>query len=225
LKIRTIEELEDKLESDLSWRKKEILSLKLLIDSDEINKKILLRSGIALLCAHFEGFIKNSSNYYIIYVSNLKIKSNYIINTLVAIKIKNSIKSCSETDKHSIHGEMLNLIEKIKEKSFFIKYTEDKPIISTNSNPTSEVLKEILKTIGINSEIFDIKKQYIDHSLLMNRHKVVHGERHDLDYEDFISTFNIVLELLDSYKELIIHAAESELFLKEKQNSECAECI
>jgi hypothetical protein len=225
LKIRSIEELEDKLESDLSWRKKEILSLKILIDSDEINQKILLRAGIALLCAHFEGFIKVASNYYIVYVSNKKIKADDIINTLVAIKMNKKIKQCGETEKFSVHGEMITLLEKIKGENFFIKYTEDSPIISTNSNPTSTVLEEMLRTIGVNSDIFETKKQYIDYSLLRNRHKVVHGERHELDYEDFINTHCIVLELLDSYKELIINAAEQELFLKEKTNSEFAECV
>lgn len=225
MKIRSVEELEDKLESDLSWRKKEILSLKILIDSDEINQKILLRAGIALLCAHFEGFIKVASNYYIVYVSNKKIKADDIINTLVAIKMNKKIKQCRETEKFSVHGEMITVLEKIKGENFFIKYTEDSPIISTNSNPTSTVLEEILRTIGVDSDIFETKKQYIDYSLLSNRHKVVHGERHDLDYEDLISTHRTVLELLDSYKELIINAAEQELFLKEKTNSEYAECV
>ncbi len=225
MKIRSIEELEDKLESDLSWRKKEILSLKILIDSDEINQKILLRAAIALLCAHFEGFIKVASNYYIVYVANKKIKVDNIINTLVAIKMNKKIKQCRETEKFSVHGEMLTLLEKIKGEDFFIKYTDDNPIISTNSNPTSTVLEEILKTIGVDSDIFETKKQYIDYSLLSNRHKVVHGERHDLYYEEFISTHRIVLELLDLYKELIINAAEQELFLKEKINSEYKECV
>lgn len=225
MKIRSLEELEDKLESDLSWRKKEILSLKILIDSDKINQKILLRAGIALLCAHFEGFIKVASNYYIVYVANKKIKAEDIINTLVAIKMNKKIKQCGGTEKFSVHGEMITLLEKIKGENFFIKYTEDSPIISTNSNPTTTVLKEILRTIGVESDIFETKKQYIDYSLLSNRHKVVHGERHDLDYEDFINTHGIVLELIDSYKELIINAAEQELFLKEKTNSEYAECV
>ena len=47
--------------------KKEILSLKLLIDKNDQDRNILLRAGIALLCAHFEGFIKKASNLYVIY--------------------------------------------------------------------------------------------------------------------------------------------------------------
>lgn len=225
MKIKTIEELEDKLERDLSWRKKEIVSLKLLIESDEVNRKILLRSGIALLCAHFEGFIKMSSNYYIVYISSKKIKVKDIVNSLIAIKLKSHFNQCLTTSKNSVRGGVLTFFESIKDESFVINYTENNPIIKTESNPTSAVLEEILKTLGFDSDIFETKKQYIDYSLLSNRHKVVHGEKHDLEYEDFKNTYIIILELLDSYKELIIHAAEKELYLKENQNCECKECI
>lgn len=223
MKIKSVEELEDKLQEDLAWRKKEILSFKMLIESDEINKKILLRASVALLCAHFEGFVKKASNYYIVYIASKKIKAEKIKNTLVAIKLKHKIEDCGKTNKHSVHGEMITILENIKEKNFFIKYTDDNPIISTESNPSSKVLKEILKTIGIESDVFDLKARYIDNNLLKNRHYVVHGERYDLRGSEFMETCSIVLTLLESYKEVIINAAERELFLKEKINSENTE--
>lgn len=58
LKIKNIEQLEEILMSDLAWRKKEMLSLRLLVEKDSVNESILIRAGMALLCAHFEGFIK-----------------------------------------------------------------------------------------------------------------------------------------------------------------------
>ena len=72
IKIKTIEKLEELLLQDLAWRKKEMLSLKILVDKDQVNEPILLRAGIALLCAHFEGFIKRASNCYIGYISEQK---------------------------------------------------------------------------------------------------------------------------------------------------------
>jgi hypothetical protein len=222
MKIKTIEKLQDKLEEDLAWRKKEILSLKLLIEKDEINKKILLRAGVALLCAHFEGFIKTASNYYVIYISSKKVKCDNVLYSLLAIKLKKDFDNCSKTDNHSVHGLLLEKIEQIKNENFFIKYTDSEPIISTKSNPKSEVLDEILKTIGIKSDIFTTKKQYIDYSLLYNRNKIVHGERFELNYKDFDEVFNVVMDLLDKYKELIIQAAEKEEFLKNKYEVEYA---
>lgn len=220
MKIRTIEELEDKLEQDIAWRKKEILSLKLMIESDDVNRKILLRAGIALLCAHFEGFIKCASNYYIVYISNKKFKCDDIIYPLLAIKYENDFENCAKTNKYSIHGSLLRKVEDMKGETFYLKYKDNEPIISTESNPSSNVLNEILLTIGIDSDIFYTKKQYIDYSLLKNRHKIVHGDKADLDYEDFNALFEIVMDLLDEYKDLIVQSAEKEIFLKDKHGVE-----
>ena len=72
IKIKTVEKLEEILLKDLAWRKKEMVSLKILVEKDQVNEPILLRAGIALLCAHFEGFIKRASNCYIGYVAEQK---------------------------------------------------------------------------------------------------------------------------------------------------------
>ncbi len=216
MKIRTVEELEDKLDRDLSWRKKEILSFKLLIDGNETNRKFLLRSAIILLCAHFEGFIKMASNYYVIYITNKNVKYDEIIHTLLAIKLKSKFKQCSETEKYSVHASMLKHIELIKNDKFFLKVSEPSLIISTESNPSSVVLKEILITLGLNSDIFNTKSNYIDYSLLNNRNKIVHGENHEIDYDDFKNVFDIVMKLLDDYKELIVYSAEKQLYLKNR---------
>ena len=54
---------------------------------------------------------------------------------------------------------------------------------------SSAELEEILETIGIESDIFETKATYIDSSLLEKRHKVVHGERSDLDQRRFFNNF------------------------------------
>lgn len=224
MKIKTLEELEDKLDQDLAWRKKEILSLKLLIDKNDQDRNILLRAGIALLCAHFEGFIKKASNLYVIYIGYQKVQCSNIINSLLAIKFKKDFENCGKTDKHSIHAEMLNKLDQIKNETFFLKYKEDSPIISTQSNPSSEVLDEILNTLGISSTIFETKKQYIDFSLLYKRHKVVHGYRFEIEYDDFDLVSDIVMKLIDEYKNIIIKSAEEKIFLKNKPEGEYANC-
>ncbi|MGI6078814.1 MAG: MAE_28990/MAE_18760 family HEPN-like nuclease [Fastidiosipilaceae bacterium] len=222
MKIRTLEELEDKFDKNLSWRKKEILSLKLLIESNESNRKLLLRSGIAILCAHFEGFIKESSNLYVIYIANNNIKCQDVIYPLLAIKLKGKIKECGETEKYSVYASMLGKIETIKENKFNLKLSENGSLVSTQANPTSNVLKEILKTLGLKSDIFDTKSKYIDYSLLKNRHKVVHGEKHEIDYNDFITVYEIVMKLMDEYRDLLIEAADKKLFLKQNCELEYA---
>lgn len=40
-KIKTVETLEELLMQDLAWRKKEMFSLKILVEKDEVNEPIL----------------------------------------------------------------------------------------------------------------------------------------------------------------------------------------
>lgn len=48
IKIKTVEKLEELLMQDLAWRKKEMFSLKILVEKDEVNEPILLRAGIGV---------------------------------------------------------------------------------------------------------------------------------------------------------------------------------
>lgn len=214
VKIKDIEELEDYLIADLAWRKKELISLKILVENDRVNEIILLRAAIALLCAHFEGFIKKAANGYVAYVSGQNIKYEELKDTFAAIKMQKEFLECSKSEKNSRHAKLLQKYESLKQQSFRMDYTEDQPIVSTESNPSSKVLNEILSTIGIDSDIFETKTNYIDSSLLYERHRVVHGEKSELEKIDFISTFSIIMKLLDEFQELIIDSAKNKIYLK-----------
>lgn len=72
MKIRTVEILSDKISEDLAWRKKELTDLKYIIDTKSLSlvrKSLLGRCGIAILYAHWEGFIKKSSLRFLEFIS------------------------------------------------------------------------------------------------------------------------------------------------------------
>jgi len=73
MKIKTIGKLQDKLDEDLAWRKKELFDFNQIVCSDSKRESIFVRAGIAVLCAHFERFIKLAANYYVVYVSDKNI--------------------------------------------------------------------------------------------------------------------------------------------------------
>ncbi|MBQ8605008.1 MAG: hypothetical protein IJ410_09240 [Oscillospiraceae bacterium] len=220
IKIKTVEKLEELLMQDLAWRKKEMFSLKILVEKDEVNEPILLRAGIALLCAHFEGFIKRASNCYIGYVAEQKRSYRELKENFAALKMEKEFKSCALSEKHSVHKKLLMMHDDLATKIFKEKYDENSPFISTHSNPSSKELKEILETIGVESDIFETKATYIDSSLLEKRHHVVHGDRSDLDKADFLTTFDIIIELIEKYKDLITDAADNKKYLRGEDHGE-----
>lgn len=214
VKIQTIEKLEDYLVADLAWRKKEMISLKILVEKDKVNEPILLRSGIALLCAHFEGYIKKGCNSYIAYVSSQNEEYAELKDVFAALKMEKEFSDCAKSDKHSRHSNLIKKYREMQNLKFKIDYVEENPIISTKANPSSKILKEMLFSIGVESDIFETKTNYIDSNLLSERHRVVHGERSELEKKDFLSTYEIIITILDEFKELVIDSAKNKVYLK-----------
>ena len=68
IKIKKVEQLEELLVQDLAWRKKEMISLKILVEKDKVNEPILLRAGIALFYALKQRKIAGIVLFYIGYV-------------------------------------------------------------------------------------------------------------------------------------------------------------
>lgn len=216
MKIKTIEKLEEKLENELLWRKKELIDIKSLIEDNKnnIDKSILIRSGIALLCAHWEGYIRYVANMYIVYISNFNIKTKELRGNFLALSLKKDILNSGITEKTSVHNKLISKIELVRENKFYIKYTDDNRIITTNSNLSYDLFNEILESISIENK-YQLKKNYIDYNLLKRRHEIVHGEKTEFEIEDFISTFEIIMQILEDFKYQVIYAAENKLFLKE----------
>ena len=76
MKIRSTEELINYLDDDLAWRRKEIIELRAVARSAKEKKAdVHVRAGIAMLYAHWEGFVKNASNAYVIFVSAMGMKT------------------------------------------------------------------------------------------------------------------------------------------------------
>src|SRR5271165_3373436 len=69
-KIRTLTQLQDALDNDMGWRIKEISTFKLAARTDGVNQKVFVRAGVALVYAHWEGFIRAASEAYLNFVDN-----------------------------------------------------------------------------------------------------------------------------------------------------------
>ena len=84
-----IDQLQDYLEADLAWRKTEISQLFRILNDVEA-KDVVLKSIVLLLYAHWEGYIKKSSKYYLKYVSEQKVKiKNLTLNFIVKLQLIN----------------------------------------------------------------------------------------------------------------------------------------
>ena len=137
-------------------------------------KDTALRSGIALLYAHWEGAVKNIAYYYLVYVSAQKEPYNKLKNNFLAVTIKQMLSQFEETNKTTLQTTIIDNIFEIRTEASKIP-TEN--IISTNSNLNSAIFQEIMCTIGLKTDYYEQFYKLIDTVLLNMRNNIAHGER------------------------------------------------
>lgn len=216
MKIKDLNELEEKIDSELAWRKKELTSIRIDVNDSQQKEKSeqskAIRIGIAMLYAHWEGAIKSIAEFYLVYVSGLHLKYCELKNNFLAIAMKNDLNSFGETKKATIHNKLIDNIYLKKDEESQIPC---KNVIKTDSNLKMEIFKEIAATIGIDENPYILKKMIIDQRLLGNRNKIAHGERIEtLDgissVSDYLYLHTTVLNLIDQFANNIKEAAKNE---------------
>jgi hypothetical protein len=212
MKIRSAEEFHDIVNEDFAWRRKELS--KLLSDIEQANPKQLdttLRAGIVLLYAHWEGFIKNIAEYYLIYIDCRKHKYSELKECFIAISLKNQIRSFIDSNKSTIHTQCVDFILNSKET---IAKIPTKDFIRTGSNLNSTILREILTSIGIDFTPYDTKSNIIDKTLLRNRNTIAHGHQLEFDKSTYIHLHQEITNLLNEFKNVVCNAVLLKEFIR-----------
>lgn len=212
MKIQNTEKLIDYLDQDLAWRKKELTlivsSVKRAPDA-ELNTQ--LRIGIALLYAHWEGFIKISSTFYLNYLSQKNLTYEELGENYVALALKSKFNICGQTKKTSLHTKLVHMLLNNLSDYATIPY---KNVIETNSNLKWKVFKEILDTLGFDDSFYETKEKLIDQTLVENRNNVAHGQITSFDKTEFLNLYNEIQSMIDFFKEQIVNSAINKTYKK-----------
>jgi hypothetical protein len=211
MKIRTVEQLSDNLAEELAWRKIELSALKSLIDSKSFasgKTKALLRSGITMLYAHWEGFVKVAANSYLEFVAMQNLPYNQLANNFIALAMKDKLDQAKETKKATIYNEVAEFfITKLTERSI-IKYE----FRIATSNLSSSVFKEIMLMLGLDYSFYESKEVLIDEKLLKKRNIIAHGNYLDIDEQDYDDLHTEVIVMMDTLRNQIDNAASTKQY-------------
>jgi len=214
MSIRTAEQLSDRLATDLAWRKKEMSEMKSLIEAKNVSDqrhKVLVRSGVCILYSHWEGFVKLAANSYLEYVISKKLTYQEVSSNFLALAMKEKLKEAKETHKPSLY---------IPVCEFFLSELNQrcilpKDVISTASNLSSEILKEITYILGIDFSIYSTKSVLIDIKLVKTRNEIAHGEYSVFDRAEYLEVHREILEMLDIFCTQIENAASQKKFRRD----------
>ncbi|EBA06588.1 hypothetical protein SSE37_10043 [Sagittula stellata E-37] len=192
------------LDREMAWRIKEIGVFKVGAGSNGPQRKPFIRAGVALLYAHWEGFIKNSSEIYLSYVESRALPYRDLKSCFVVFGLKGKINTLVESRKSLPNIEAMDFIFSKMDETAKLQINS---AVNTDSNLTSKVFSNIAGSLDIDTSAYETKFNLIDSSLVDRRNKVAHGEYLDIKGSDFSSLVDDVLSLMRLYKTDIENAA------------------
>jgi hypothetical protein len=174
-KAYTEADLADQLDSDLTWRLRELSDLKTAIANSQRNaRSVLLRSLVTVLYAHWEGHIRFCASKYFEHVTLRRhrydrLEKQLYINSFLARLDALHLSRVSISERCLLISNILDSLQN--------RFSRINPLlIDTRSNLSSHVLRDLCQICAIDYSYFEGKRTFIDVILLKRRNSIAHGE-------------------------------------------------
>ena len=200
----TATDLHDLLDSELVWRRREMTLLVTTIKvADLATRHSLVRAGVPLLYAHWEGFGRECFQRYLEHVSykNLKYKDlqpSFLYLTSFG-KIQEIVKAPAKTGV-KIMPELAQAYSKVHRNPF-------RKMIDTKSNLRFSVLEQLCSISGIPISKFTSDELFIIHDLCDARNEIAHGSASAPSETVFIQRRDKAFSLMTRLQTEIVNAA------------------
>lgn len=195
----------DDIYKQLAWRIKEASTLYTAVRSSSADAQFTnMRSGVALLYAHWEGGVKQIACNYVDFVSRERVPYAQLAHNLLAVKLASLLGE--PTRKASYYHKAVDLLLRRAHECAQLPSS----IISTESNLTYEVFSEILFALGIETTHFALRKNFIDQNLVNKRNRIAHGERFQMTVSEYEEIHNGVVGLIRDFQRELVALVTSE---------------
>ncbi|MGB7211433.1 MAG: MAE_28990/MAE_18760 family HEPN-like nuclease [Gemmatimonadales bacterium] len=218
--VRTIEQLEDTLTADLAWRRHELSFLNQALETGSSDRKeVLQRAGVALLYAHWEGFIKAAGSTYLEYVSFQRLRYSELTPPFLSIAIRRELRAASASDRIAAHIAVATFFTEQMQSQSALPF---KGVVRSGGNLSSSALREIVDTLGLNYAEFATKEKLIDEVLLKSRNTIAHGDFLGFDIARFKQLNTDVLGMMETFREQVSIAASTRAYRRPVEASAVA---
>ena len=210
--VRTIDDLISQLDRELSWRKKELTTLKFAAERARPHEKAALyRANLCLLYAHWEGFVKAVARDYLEFVSLRRLPYRELQSNFLALGIQPHLlrfgQSRSVVALKLFADAMLEILDSRSDRDF-------KDVIDARGNLNYEALANILVAVGVSEVPYVTKRVLINEKLLGRRNSVAHGDFLLMDGAEYSDLHTQVLGLIERLGTDLENAAFTHSYLR-----------
>lgn len=207
--VRTEQDLTDYLNRDLSWRKRELTTINLQVQNarDHI-RMIMVRSGVCLLYAHWEGFLRGGARGYLEFVAMRRLRFQELRSNFLVAGLYQEIHNLVQRPSIELSLQLIDAV--LDDQRRFTSFRED--TTSARSNLGSRMLRELLSVVGIDSKEYLSKNVMIDKRLVQNRNIVAHGEHYQMTPEDYLELHGAIIEMMNRFRNDLENAAAARAY-------------
>jgi hypothetical protein len=171
--LRTATEFTAAITSDLTWRIREVSDIRTVTQrSDPSLRGAVLRSGITLLYAHWEGHVHFVARAYLDFLAARRLRFDRLNRAFSLGRFHRQLGQGHFGPRHSDRLAFLTSVIESGRERFSQPIYE---LVSPRSNLNSGVLEDICCAVAIDFAAFQDDLDFIDKSLIHRRNGIAHG--------------------------------------------------
>jgi MAE_28990/MAE_18760-like HEPN len=225
---RTLTSLYECIDKEYKWRITELSNYRTIVLANKDNAKAqtgLIRAGVALLYAHWEGFIKKIADLYYAFVGYQNCTIGELSDCFISIALRSEIEQLQSSKKIKIHNEIVHTFFERKNRK--ANFSATSPIKTANLN--YEIFEDVCLMIGI--DINQLHERYkrkgydrnfehtINKDLLEKRNFIAHGDYLHIKEKEYKELYDVIINgILFNFKELVMDCARQQTY-KRKNNT------
>lgn len=202
--IKTAEDLQDILQEEIAWRKKEIgIAFTAASNSNKTDEIALFRAFWLLQYAHWEGFVKIACEKYLEFVAYKRLKYSQLqpgFRLLPNSPLRKALKTLIAGNSNEI--EVLSNVDSVGEKRF----SKRKFDVSTGGNLRFRLLNDFSTMTCVDLSSF-VDENKLDTVLADRRNEIAHGRWIVITKEDAELIRDDCLSWMDQILNNLVNAA------------------
>ena len=208
-KVKSLSKLIETIDNDLKWRKLELTAINLAIPGGKRSQH-LLRCGICVLYAHWEGFVKLAVTSYLSYISTQGLKRGDVVVPIWTLAVRPKLIEAAKAKSFTAHKWVCEFLSEAQTEPLEIPVDS---ALKHVQNLDFSLFQEVMQIAGLDSSWLDPQQTFLDEKLVKCRHAIAHGDFRDVDAEDYQLVHDNVLCWLETVRTNVQNAAAEKAYL------------